>query len=88
MRTPEGYKYWKISVIPGYCCSSNFGNMKSQVNMVCLYETSQQSYCSSLGTKGSLEYFQTIYKLQKFHITLKTAEEVAGDVAFYLAQTL
>lgn len=56
--------------------------------MVCLYETSQQSYCSSLGTKGSLEYFQTIYKLQKFHITLKTAEEVAGDVAFYLAQTL
>lgn len=51
MRTPEGYKYWKISVIPGYCCSSNLGNMKSQVNVVCLYETLQQSYCSSHGTK-------------------------------------
>lgn len=86
MRTHGGYRYWKISVIPGYYCSSNLGSMKSQVNMVCLYGTSQHCECySSLCTKGSLEYFQAIYKLESFHVTLETAEEVASEMGFYLA---
>lgn len=89
MRTHGGCRYWKISVIPGYYCSSNLGSMKSRVNVVCLYGTSQHCYCySPLGTKGNLERFQAIYKLEKFHKILETAEEATSEIEFYQAQTL
>lgn len=65
MRTPGSYRYWKISAIPVCYCSSILGSMKSQVNVVCLWEISKHLHCySSLGTKGSLEYFQTVHGLE------------------------